>query len=356
MMQRPRTRGGRISQRFETGVNDDDGLSERRGIGSGGRGIHCHDCDVAAVVTFTAKQAPASRRITEAGIYSGMPIGHYHGQCTDGPSVSSTGLRTLFAQSPAHFWHTWSFNPDHERRPETDAFTLGRAAHHLLLGEDDFATGFVVRPSRWKDWRTTEAQRWRRAQEREGRTVLTTDHLKVVRGMARGLVQNPLVRSGILSGLIEHSMIWQDEATGIWLKSRPDAVPTDGGDFADLKTTTSVQTQAIERALMDFDYAMQAALVKMGAQQVLGVTMQSFSLVLVEKTAPYAARVVTLAPEDIERGELQIRAALDLLAWCLKRGKWPAPGWADAEYVRVPPWAATRIENRIYEIEQEVTE
>jgi hypothetical protein len=41
------------------------------------------------------------------GIVSGMPMAVYHSSaaCID-PSISSTGLRKITAQSPAHYWAT----------------------------------------------------------------------------------------------------------------------------------------------------------------------------------------------------------------------------------------------------------
>lgn len=288
--------------------------------------------------------------IREPGLIAGLPITDYHRQITAGPSVSSSGLRTLWAESPAHFFARWSGNPDRVAEDDNPAFNVGRLAHKLLLeGRDGLEREFAIRPDIWSDFRSKDARVWRDEQILAGKTVVTEDDLTVVSGMAKALGAHPLVRAGVLNGKVERSLIWQDAETGIWLKSRPDVIPTASGDFSDLKTTRSVATAALERSLADFDYAMQGSLVGMASEAVLGMPMQSFTLVWVEKTAPFCVRVTTLTPADLERGRMQVRAALRTMARCLDTGRWPGPGGdrQDAEYLALPTWAAKRIDTEL---------
>ena len=151
-----------------------------------------------------------------------------------------------------------------------------------------------------------------------------------------------------IDGHVERSLIWKDEETGIWLKSRPDVIPNSSGDYADLKTTVSVATKALEQSLSSYDYPMQGALVGMASEAVLGIPMQSFTLVWVEKTAPFCVRVTTLTPDDLERGRMQVRSALRTMARCLDSGEWPGPGAQhDAEYLSLPAYAAKRIDEEL---------
>ena len=304
---------------------------------------------------LTARTLTEGEKIREPGLYD-LGIDAYHSQCADGPSVSGSGLRKLFAKSPAHFWLDWSGNQNRAANEDSDALLLGRAAHALLLGDTQFASTFVTRPEKWKDWRTNEAREWRDYQIGLGKVVLTPQQLEHVEGMRDGLWRNPLVRAGILNGAIEQSLFWKDKDTGIWLKSRPDAIPNDGGDVADLKTTTSVDRDAIERAIGEYGYFAQGALVGEAFKRVLDRRMESFSLVFVEKTPPYAARVVTLKDEDLALGAKQNAIALKMLARCLKTNTWPGPGdmASDAEFVEIKPWARTQAENRIAAIEMEL--
>ena len=297
--------------------------------------------------------------ITSNGVYAGIPINDYHERLTDGASISSSGLRTIMSKSLAHYFDGSYLNPDRAETSTSAAFTLGRAAHHILLGEADFAKHFLIRPDEidGKPWHgnRTECREWMKWAEADGRDILSKDDIQKIRGMSASLGKHPLVRSGILNGLIEHSFVWKDEETGVWLKSRPDAIPTDSGDFADLKTTSDITDDGLARSVGSYGYHMQAALVGMGYRALTGQAMSSFSLVFVESSRPYCVRVKALTDDDIQLGEKQIRVALRQFAEALNTGEWLPPGGlqTDAEYIRMKPWDRTIIENAlsVYEAE-----
>lgn len=292
---------------------------------------------------------PTSGKISEPGVYA-LDIDSYHGQPCVGPSISSSGLRTIWSESPAHFWARSSLNP--KRLPEDDKpqFAVGRLAHKLLLeGREGIEDEFAVRPDEWSDWRSKDARLWKEAQTLAGKTVITPADLESVTGMAESLAAHPLVKAGILDGFVERSLIWKDEETGVWLKARPDVIPNASGDFSDLKSTTSVTTDALQKSIASFGYHVQGALVGMAAKAVLGLEMQTFTLVWVEKTAPWCVRVTTLLPEDLERGAMQVRSALRTFARCLETGSWPGPGGdrQDGEYIQLPAYASKRIDTEL---------
>lgn len=288
-------------------------------------------------------------KIALPGIYD-LSMARYHSDCCVGPSVSNSGLKTLWDDSPAHYWANSYLNPrrleEVEDRPH---FSLGRAAHHLLfLGRKGFDEEFATRPEQWNDWRTKDARLWREAMLAEGKTIITDGELEAITGMARSLAEHPLVKAGILDGYVERSLIWQHD-TGVWLKSRPDCIPNDDADFADLKTCVSVRTDDLRRALGAFNYPMQAALTGMASEALLQRPLQTFSLVFVEKALPFCVRVITIKPDDIERGARQVDAAVRTFAECWANQHWPGPGGdqQDAEFMDVPDWSRTSIDNRL---------
>lgn len=290
--------------------------------------------------------------ISKPGIYSGVPMSVYHGaNLCDGPSISSSGLRKISNESPAHYFCESPYNPARVEQKETEALVFGRAAHHLLLGEDDFNTLYIVRPDKWDSWRTDPAKQWKAAQEAQGRTVLLPGQLETIRGIARSLAAHPLIDAGILNGSIEQTIVWRCKDTGVWLKARPDAIPNDAGDFADLKTTTSVQSADLARAIAEHGYHQQAALIAAGWHALTGQDIASFSFVFVEKQPPYCARIVTLRDDDLARGERQNFVAIKTFADCMASGEWPGPGGADAEYLSLPTWAQTRIDHQLEQAE-----
>lgn len=287
-------------------------------------------------------------KITASGCFVGMGMTAYHGQPCDGPSVSSGGLRTIWAESPAHFFAKSSLNPNRKDQADSPAFAVGRLAHKLLLeGREGLADEFAIRPDCWDSWRTKDSQVWRDEQILAGLTVITEDDLVTVTGMAESLARHPLVKAGILDGKVERSLIWKDAETGIWIKSRPDVIPNASSVVADLKTTVSVTDDALSKSLASFSYHCQGAVVGMALEAVMGLKMEAFALVWVEKTDPFCVRVTQLAPDDLERGRLQVRAALRTMARCLDTGVWPGPGGADASYLSLPTYAANRIDTEL---------
>lgn len=288
--------------------------------------------------------------ISAPGVYKDMSMAAYHGDVCSGPSISSSGLRTIWSQSPAHYWYDSPYNPNRPEPKDRPHFSIGKAAHHLLyLGRKGFDAEFVVRPEEWSDWRSKAAKEWRAEQIKAGLTIITDAELEAITGMARSLGAHPLVKSGILDGAVERSLIFKDEKTGAWLKSRPDNIPSSSGLFADLKTADSVSDESLERSLASYGYHMQAALVGMASEALLGRPMEEFALVWVEKAPPHCVRVTVLTGADLERGRMQLRRAIHQFAECVATGEWPGPGGPrrDAEYLTLPPWAAKRIDERL---------
>lgn len=312
-------------------------MPERRGR------IHSHAKNGEAL---SYEAAPEEMTKYPQGIYSGVPMDVYHSDCCEAPSVSSSDLRTLFSESPAHYWATSPYNPERiaDDDDEKAAFVLGRAAHHLFLGEDDFSTQFIARPHELagKPWQgnRTECRAWMAEQARAGRSVLKPDQIESVRGMAKALSAHPIINAGILNGKIEQSLFWPDKRTGLYFKSRPDAIPTDSGDMADLKTTRFYGYD-LDREVSRRRYDMQAALAKWGCREVLGLELESFSFVFVGIKPPHCVEVLALDKADIELAEKDLRVAMDTFEWCLKTGLWFGPGGTqnDARFVRISDWA-----------------
>lgn len=299
--------------------------------------------------------------ISEPGAYLNVPMSVYHGDPCVGPSVSSSGLRKIFIESPRHYWNESPYNPDREEIAQTEAIILGRAAHHLLLGEGDFLKHFAIRPEKAPDGRAWNGnnltcKQWLAERELEGITVLTPTQVEQVKGMAKSLADEPIVQGGILNGRVEVSLFWRDEETGIWLKSRPDVIPNDSGDVSDMKCVADVSDEGISRGLADRGYHQQGALVGEGFRQVFDIEMEHFTLVYVEAKRPHCVRFDEVAPDEIQAGAAENRAALRMMRRCLDQNYWPGPKstQGDGGYVRRAKYAAERALRRMEIIEQEL--
>ena len=256
----------------------------------------------------------------------------------------------------------WPGNPDAIEREETAAMIVGRAAHHLFLRDvklGSFRDLFCVKPEQYPDRDTGVLKKWTRGSiyckrwedrmQRNGLSILTQEDFNNLRGMANSLADHPIINAGALNGQIECSLFWKDKASGLWVKIRPDAMPTTSVDFVDLKTTTSVQWPDIQRTIAEYGYHQQGALICEGAKQVLGVDRPTFTLIFIEKKKPWCVRVVTLKDNELDRGHRANRYALDAVARCLKAKRWPGPGGEreDAEHIELPAWAQTQIDTKL---------
>jgi hypothetical protein len=299
------------------------------------------------------------RPIARPGWYSGIPIERYHsaGMCV-GKAVSSSDLRTCWSKSPAHAFAVWCENPKGEPRKISHAMLVGATAHHLLLGEDSFRTKYVPHPPTYRD-RVTAAEKpwhngagpckaWIEKQENAGRTVVTEAILQSIVAMSRTLARLPIVQVGeLLKGLVEISGFWKDDATGLWVKVRPDVVPTDSGIFVDLKTANDITTPAVQSSIRSRGYHMQGALIWQASDVLSPVENFEFVLMYVETQSPYCARTVPIDKQDIERGYVQNRAMLRKIAECINTDRWPGPGEDEDKALPLSGDERARIDARL---------
>lgn len=281
-------------------------------------------------------------KITQPGIYKNIPIEVYHHSpdLFDGPSISNTGLRKI-EKCPEKFWGSCPWNPDATHKKESDDLKFGRMAHAFAV-ENRWPSDVIISP--YDDVRSAAARDWKAAMEGSGKTVFKEKEIEHIRGMAERLAREPLMDLALAGGIIEASLIWKDEATGIWVKSRPDMIPNDN-ILADYKTTKSADPDAIPFILRDYGYHCQLALMAEGMAVVCGRVIESFSLVLQEKTPPYTVTVAALHDEDIMFGARKNREALDRLARYLEENDWP--GYSEGPVtVRLPESELKRLRDQ----------
>ena len=301
----------------------------------------------------------AGQPISKPGIYKNIPIDLYHsGKLCAGPSISSSGLRKIFCESEAHYYDASPYNPNRAPPKESAAFSLGRAVHHLLLGEAFFTKYFVSEPEEYtnaegevKPWNNNakKCKEWQAAQKAAKRTVLTSKDLEKIRGIATALGREPLVRAGALNGHIETTLAWIDKETGVWCLARPDVIPTDSGDFVDLKTTSSVLYPDLVRAIAEYGYHQQGALVGEGYEILTGQKMTTFGLYFVESSRPHCARLVQLKDHDLVLGRQQNRNALRRFVAAMNSGEWPGPGGRQdsVQHIEISDYARKAFEDRL---------
>ena len=302
--------------------------------------------------------------INAPGVYR-ISMAWYHSQCCAGPSVSSSGLRKIYNESPYAFWWQSEFNPDRPEKTESPALALGKAAHALILGEDHFDSMFAFLPEdaprrptatqvaaferdgEWSKAAAAGADFWTKWDEANaGKTIITGDMVRKIRRMAANINDNPAAVEVLRGSLTELCLIWQDEQTGVWLKSRIDHIPDNGADYADL-TTFAPQTKelkrAVHRAITDNDYPMQMGLAQIGSRIVLGTEATDCVLVMAQSTEPHCVLPIRLDEEVLYWARTRVRSAINTFAECLKADHWPQPVEGLMEYT-IPPSLTEKFE------------
>jgi hypothetical protein len=280
--------------------------------------------------------------ISAPGVYSLSKADYLADPCP-APSLSSHVANVLLRQSPAHarLKHP-RLNPaaKSERKRE---FDLGSAAHAILL---EGARG--LRQIGAENYRTKAAQQARDEAYEVGLTPILPRELERAYAMADAARQQ-IARheeiAGILdAGVAEQVWAWQDG--DIWLRGRPDWLPSAGNIIVDYKTTGgSAHPDEWQRACFDLGYDLQAATYLRGAR-ALGLSFRHFVFLVQETDPPHALSVVSLSPFALERGELRYEEAVRLWAWCLKHNRWGGYPRRTA-YIDPPGYLTARDDMRV---------
>lgn len=277
--------------------------------------------------------------ISVPGAYVGAPIDAYHeGTLCAGPSISSTGLREVLA-SPMHYWDRSPWNPDREEDDgkEKSEYIFGRAAHTWTFERDHFEDRFMVLPEDAPK-RPSKSQRKAKSPsadtvraieywddiEAEARHLLTADDMDRITKMERVLARDEYARMAFAGdGLAEVTLVYKDEATGVWVLSRPDWI---ANQIADFKTAASADAEAWSRKAYQLGYVMQAALMRKALAQATGEHRQAVFHCIQEKERPFAVQVARWPDDQLQYGEVMLQNALTRLARCRDENKWPAYG------------------------------
>jgi hypothetical protein len=261
----------------------------------------------------------------EPGLYD-IPAELYHSDPIPGGSLSSTGIRRL-TDTPARF--KWFLdNPE----PYKPAYEFGTAFHTQILG--DGPELIVVDADLWN---TKEVKAKIAEIRAAGNVPLKREAKQRIDDMAEALASHPeaseLLAPG--SGVAEMSAFWPDPR-GVWRRTRFDWLRPDG--IADLKSTTSVHPDAIEKTVEKWGYHQQDPWYRETAIELGLIPADGFfKFVFQEKQPPYLVQVVELDfPARVIGSELNDRAIRTYLH-CMATGEWPAYSLTTL-HVSLPPW------------------
>ena len=300
-----------------------------------------------------------------AGWHEGLEMSAYLAD----PAVSASMLWDLHESTPAHFVHRIRNRPD----DETPAKSLGSLTHTRVFEPEVFDERYVVLgqcEAKKRDGTpcTNQGLNYRDGQSfcgvkghdpygkdeppTPGIDIVTEQQREAAIAMHDALRAHPTA-SAILSsdGPREVTGVWQDKATGLWCRLRPDllieAPETTRSVYhhsvVNLKTTgKSAAPGDYERDSNRLGVHFKAAFYRMGVRELWGLEPQNFFYPVVESHAPHEVIVYRLHEDAMDVGEAEVREALTMLARCLESGEWPGYGRLVHD-LSLPEWRLRRI-------------
>lgn len=176
----------------------------------------------------------------------------------------------------------------------------------------------------------------------DSRGVLSPDDYEKVMAIVESVGTDP--HASELLAQAEHreaSAVWRLQ-NGLVCKGRFDGLGIAARLLLDLKTTDDA-SPAFERKLDEFGYARQAAMYLWGCA-TLGITIERFHFIAIEKEPPYAVGVHSLNEESIDLAADELNALLDTYRECEITNNWPG---YEPRIARLPAWAIKRIETAV---------
>lgn len=259
--------------------------------------------------------------------------------------------------SPEHFLAHLN---DVEPMKPTKALKMGDAFHCKVLEPDDFDGRFATMPEGLK--KPTSAQIkakdpsertieqisvWNEFEEEtKGKTILTSDEMTELDWWSSSVLRNKrfygLVKRG---GLVENSIFWQDEETGIILKCRPDFLAKDAAYIIDLKTTECAREYEMQSSIRKYGYDVQAAMMFDACKALFGKEPESFVIAAVEKSKPFVPAIYNLDPAVLDIGRYKLRKYLGMIKHCQESDVWNGYG-NGAEIIDISPahWEMQQFE------------
>jgi PDDEXK-like domain of unknown function (DUF3799) len=251
----------------------------------------------------------------QPGIYD-ISNEEYH--ASEGLSRSAI---SQLARTAKHYWDVY-VNPDKPKRPKTRDMVFGDGVHTLVLEPHKFDERFFVIDKVSRATKAGKAYHAKVKEELGRRDAITPEEFKTIKLAAKAVLDDPI--SAPLEGcVVEKSIYWIDEDSGLLCKCRPDAWDMQSNHYVvDLKTTKNAAFFPFKHSVYQYHYHTQAAMIIDGIRAVTGEEPQIYLIIAVENTRPFAVAPRPISQQRIEEGREIYKKGLLYLRGCLERDEW----------------------------------
>ena len=264
-------------------------------------------------------------------IIRGMPSGEYHTR----DEVSNSFLTNWKRNALKAIWERE--NPS----GQTPAMEMGERVHLAVLEPDIFASRYH-RCRKFDGRKTADKEEKAALIEEYGEgNLLSFERHDEILSISAAVQSHPRARALLEKATDrEVSVFWTDSESGLSCKCRIDAMG--GVILADLKTTQDASVEAFQRSIFEYGYHRQAAMY-FRACKALGIDIKHFSIIAVEKEAPFGCNVFSLDEAAIHQGDQELTDLMKQVQLWQNTGH--VPGYSDTVIsASLPEWAWKRIE------------
>lgn len=223
---------------------------------------------------------------------------------------------------------------------ESSAMLLGELVHCLVLEPDEIVNRYIGAPKvdrRTKEGKAVYAEFLEQA---EGKIVVDEDTFEKAAFMASNVAEQQIAQSALKGCLIERSMIWHDDESGLEFKCRPDAYNPENGVVVDLKTTKDASYRGMQGSSARYGYFLQAAMIR-EALLFHGLRFSKYLLICVESSAPYVYRPLMIGETALDSGLNEFNYLKRKLATCIHENNFEHyplaellyPSWAEQDFI-----------------------
>jgi hypothetical protein len=227
-----------------------------------------------------------------------------------------------------HADHYWSrfLAPDRPPSVQTAAMKLGSLTHCAVLEPDQLASRYGIAPDR----RTNAGKAAVAEMEAAGIEAVTAPEMEQAMAMAASVRSHQAAAALLRDGKAEQSFWFDDVATGLRCKCRPDWYT--GSTIVDLKTTVDASPKGFAKSVAQWRYHVAQV------HYLAGTFAERFVFIAVEKFYPYAVGVYELDADAVQFGDYERRSNLQTIADCRAISEWPGYG-NTIQPLSLPKWA-----------------
>lgn len=263
----------------------------------------------------------------EPGKYPDLSNADYHAHTE---SISRSAIMD-FAKSPRTYWANY-LNPNKPEKKTTPSMAFGEQFHCMILEPEKFLETYAAdqlyhelpKVGLLKDLGREEYDRQKSARtgienmnqklqdewayKNRNKKTISIESAETLNAMSESLRSNAEAWDLLTEGKNECSYFWEDSDTGILLKARPDILH--GSLVVDLKTTNDASAKGFQRAMCDYGYHLQAAMILDAVRAIDKREIVTFINVCIEKVYPYSVGVYIIDPAAIDSGREKYRRVL----------------------------------------------